>query len=60
VVGCGLAATYGGLYVILRMQDFALLAGTAVLFALLAAIMWVTRRVDWYGESVGGDKSARG
>ncbi|MGH8017754.1 MAG: inner membrane CreD family protein [Opitutaceae bacterium] len=49
-VASGLLVTYGGLYLILRMQDYALLAGSAVLFVLLAAIMWFTRRIDWYGN----------
>lgn len=47
IVGLGLAATYGYLYFILQLQDYALLAGTGALFALLAVAMWVTRRLDW-------------
>jgi inner membrane protein involved in colicin E2 resistance len=42
-----LAAVYGILYVVLRMEDFALLAGTGALFVALAAIMYCTRRIDW-------------
>lgn len=49
LVGGGLAATYGYLYFILHLQDYALLAGTAALFALLGLGMWATRRIDWYG-----------
>jgi inner membrane protein len=41
-----LGGVYGYLYFVLRMEDFALLAGTAALFALLAAVMYATRRVD--------------
>jgi inner membrane protein len=49
VVGGGLAGTYAYLYFILQLQDYALLAGTAALFVLLAVGMWATRKIDWYG-----------
>ena len=49
VVGGGLAATYGYLYFILQLQDYALVAGAAALFALLGIAMWATRKIDWYG-----------
>ncbi len=38
---------YGYLYVLLTTEDYALLAGALGLFVALAAIMWLTRRVDW-------------
>jgi inner membrane protein len=47
IVG-GLAATYGYLYFVLKSQDYALLAGTAALFAALAIVMFFTRGIDWY------------
>lgn len=40
-----LLAVYGYLFFVLRMQDYALLAGTSALFAALAAVMWCTRKV---------------
>jgi inner membrane protein len=43
-----LVVLYGYLYFILRLKDYALLAGALGLFAILAAFMWVTRRLDWY------------
>jgi inner membrane protein len=43
-----LAALYGVLYVLLRSEDHALLAGALLVFACLAAAMVATRRVDWY------------
>lgn len=46
VVAAMLAGVYGYLFFVLRMEDFALLAGTVALFALLAAVMWTTRRLD--------------
>lgn len=45
--GLGLASLYGLLYVLLRSEDHALLVGAGVLFAALAAVMALTRRVDW-------------
>jgi inner membrane protein len=45
-----LSGVYGYLYFVLQMEDFALLAGTSALFALLAAVMYVTRRLD--GETL--------
>jgi len=43
-----LAALYGLLYVILNAEDYALLIGSAVLFAALATTMYLTRHIDWY------------
>lgn len=41
---------YCYLYMLLQLQDFALLFGSILLFAVLAATMFVTRKIDWYGE----------
>jgi len=43
-----LSALYGLLCVILNAEDYALLIGTGLLFAALAATMYVTRRINWY------------
>jgi inner membrane protein len=43
-----LAAAYGFLYATLQSEDFALLIGSVGLFAILALVMILTRRVDWY------------
>lgn len=50
--GVALAALYGLLYVLLRMEDHALLAGSLLVFACVATAMVATRRVDWYALSV--------
>lgn len=47
IVAGVLTATYGTLWMILQMQDYALLAGTGALFAVLATIMFTTRHLDW-------------
>ena len=57
LIGCGLGAALGGLYgilyVLLQAEDYSLLGGTLLLFALLAAVMLATRKVDWYGLTAG-------
>ena len=34
----------------LRQQDYALLMGAIALFIVLAVVMYVTRKVDWYAR----------
>ena len=48
LVGGGLAGTYAYLYFVLQSQDYALLAGSAALFVLLALVMYGTRTLNWY------------
>jgi inner membrane protein len=48
VVAAGVALLYAYLYVLLRNEDYALLLGSVGLFLILGAIMYATRRVDWY------------
>lgn len=43
-----LATLYAALYGLLLSEDNALVLGAGLLFAILAAIMVVTRKVDWY------------
>ena len=42
-----LAALYAVLYVLLGLEAYALLIGSVLLFVALAAVMWLTRRIDW-------------
>lgn len=44
----GLAALYALLYVVMNSQDYALLLGSALLFAVLTTVMMSTRRVNWH------------
>jgi len=44
-----LIVLYGFFYSILQLQDYALLMGSLGLLMILAAIMYLTRNVDWYG-----------
>lgn len=51
------ALTIGGLltvfylfvYILLQLEDFALLLGSIALFIILGVIMYVSRKIDWYG-----------
>ena len=45
-----LIALYMFLYIILRMQDYALLFGSIGIFVVLTMFMVLTRRVNWYKE----------
>ena len=53
-----LTAEYGVLYIVLRMENFALLAGTTALFVVLAALMYFTRNVDWFAQEGGREARA--
>ena len=41
---------YGFLYMILRLEDYALLAGALLGFVMLSATMFATLKVDWSGR----------
>ncbi len=53
-----LGLLYGYLYVLLQAEDYALLLGSIGLFLILALVMLITRRVDWYGGGVAPVKAA--
>ncbi|MDY0743664.1 cell envelope integrity protein CreD [Paucibacter sp. R3-3] len=46
--GVGIAALYGALYTLLTLEQTALLIGALLFFLVLAAVMVLTRRIDWY------------
>lgn len=50
-VAAAIAATYGFLYGLVLSEDHALLMGSIAVFAALAAVMLITRRIDWYGTA---------
>ena len=58
VVGSLTAALYAYLYVLLNNEDYALLIGSAGLFVILAAVMYLTRSIDW--DAFGAHTSKRG
>lgn len=50
VVGGLLVGLYAVLYLLLSLEAFSLLIGSVLLFLALAAVMYLTRRIDWSGE----------
>ncbi len=42
---------YGYLFVLLQLQDYALLCGSLGLFVILALIMYLTRNINWYAPT---------
>jgi inner membrane protein len=48
VLGAFVAAIYALLYGLVVSEDYALLLGSLALLAAVAALMYLTRRVDWY------------
>lgn len=51
VVAALLTTLHGYLYLVLQLEDYALLMGSLGLLAVLAAVMFFTRRIDWYGTT---------
>jgi inner membrane protein len=54
-VGGLVAALYAYLYVLLKNEDYALLIGSIGLFLMLAAVMYLTRRIDWHAAGTRQD-----
>ncbi len=46
-----LVGLYGFLYMTLLAESYALLAGSIGLWFVLGAIMFLTRKIDWYASS---------
>ncbi len=51
VFGVAIAALYGILYIIIQAEDYAFSMGATLIFVTLAAVMYVTRNIDWYEVS---------
>jgi len=51
-----LAVLYTFIFVIIQMQDYSLLIGSIGLFLILALIMLLSRKVDWYEINLGKKK----
>jgi len=58
MVGGILTILYAYLYILLQLEDYALLMGSIGLFLVLAIIMYLTRNIDWYSIQQGSIKSA--
>jgi len=53
--GSVFSIVYGLLFVLMRIEDFALLIGALASFVAIAATMYLTRDLDWYGGSAPKD-----
>ena len=49
VFNVSLLALYGFIFVLIRLEDTALLIGSIGLFLVLATMMYFSRRIKWYG-----------
>ncbi len=47
-IGCALTALYAFIYVIIQLENYALLVGSIGLFLILATVMFVSRKIDWH------------
>jgi inner membrane protein len=49
VASIAFAGLYALIYLLMRLEDYALLAGSAAALFAVAAVMYFTRNLDWYG-----------
>jgi inner membrane protein len=54
LVGGILAVLYGILFTIIQLQAYALLVGSIFIFCVLAIVMFISRKINWY--NIRGDK----
>ena len=50
VIGVSLTALYTFIYVIIQLENYALLVGSIGLFLILASVMFVSRKIDWHND----------
>ena len=51
VFGSVLSALYGFIFILIRLEDTALIVGSIGLFIVLALVMYVSRKINWYGSA---------
>jgi inner membrane protein len=52
VFGAVLSALYGFIFILIQLQDYALLFGSIGLFVLLAIVMYYSRKIDWFNKGL--------
>jgi inner membrane protein len=55
LMGLLLVIMYGFIYTVLQLEDYALLMGSIGLFIVLAIVMYLSRKIDWYAYSGTGE-----
>ena len=58
--GLGIATLYGTLYLLLQLEQTALVIGAVAMFVVLASVMVLTRRIDWYARLANRPAAAAG
>lgn len=51
ILGGLLAALYSFIFILIRLEDTALLVGSIGLFVILALVMYASRKINWYGTA---------
>jgi len=51
LIAASLGGLYGFIYVIIQLENYALLVGSIGLFAILGIVMFASRKIDWGNES---------
>lgn len=51
-IGTSLTALYGFIFVIIQLENYALLVGSIGLFLILGIVMFVSRKIDWDFDSI--------
>ena len=46
-IGASLTVLYGFIYIIIQLENYALMVGSIGLFMILGAIMYFSRSIDW-------------
>jgi inner membrane protein len=52
VLGLIMLIIYGFIFIIIQLQDYALLVGSIGLFIVLAVVMYISRKIDWYSYHI--------
>ncbi len=52
-----LTVLYSYLFIVLQLEDYALIMGSIGLLAILSAAMYMTRKIDWYSLGMGEDEA---
>ena len=50
VLGTLLSCLYGFIFILIRLEDTALIVGSIGLFVILALVMFASRKINWYGN----------
>jgi inner membrane protein len=51
-----LTVLYAFIFVIIQLQDYALLIGSIGIFVILGLVMYFSRKIDWYSLKLGETK----